>query len=110
MPLITHTPPSHTQVTAKAAAQYVRAEAGTVLARMKTAHAELCRRAWRGQAYSPADFFTAMGTDGIEVLIALNALATAINSIRPDTIPPEQIGTPEGINVTMTDDGTVTVV
>ena len=44
-----------------------------------------------------------------EVLHLLETLATAVNSIKPGTIGSDMLGTPDGLTVTVNEDGNVSV-
>lgn len=109
MSLVMHSQQAPTHVTAKAGLQYIRAELNTTFARMKTAHAELYRRVWLAKDYTPTEFFAAAGKDGVEVLRVLEALADAVERIRPNTIPEAMRLTPAGVLVRELDDGSVLI-
>jgi hypothetical protein len=92
-------------ITPKAARQYATSELNTALARIKHAHGELYRRAWLAQTYTPAQYFAELGTDGAEMLAAMEALASVANALKGGSVT--LVGTPQP--VTIADDGSVTV-
>ena len=107
--MLTNTPTGPGHVTAKMATQYATAEENTITARLLHAHRELYQRAWRGLDYTPTQYFVDRGKGGAKALAILNVLSTAINLIKPGSIPPSQIGVPTGITTTINEDGTVTI-
>lgn len=97
------TPPSPAQD----AADSIRLQIKSTWNRVLMSHQRGMASLWEDlpEGTTPQDVLDELGTDAADVFTLSTALATLIGTIDPDAV----VGVPEGVTVTVNDDGTVTL-